>query len=200
MSAGFGWILLAVLVYGVIHSILASLGAKTATRQWLGVKGMRFYRLGFNGFAGLSLLPILYLVARLPDAPLYTIPLPWVVLTGAIQGVCAVCFLLSLSHTGARDFLGLDILLHPTQPAAPQRLATAGFYRYTRHPLYFFGLVILWMTPLMTWNILSFSLGATGYIIIGALVEERKLLLEFGAAYAEYRRRTPFLIPFIKIR
>lgn len=200
MSAGFGWILLAVLVYGVIHSILASLGFKARARQWLGEKGMRYYRLGFNGFAGLSLLVVLYLVARLPDAPLYTIPLPWVVVTGAIQGVCGVCFLLALSHTGARDFLGLDVLLHPERPAQPPRLATAGFYRWVRHPLYFFGLVILWLTPVMTWNILAFSLGATAYIIIGALVEERKLLVEFGAGYAEYQRRTPFLIPFIKFK
>lgn len=200
MSAGFGWILLAVLVYGVSHSILASLGFKALARQWLGERGMRYYRLGFNGLAGLSLLVVLYLVARLPDAPLYIIPLPWVVVTGAIQGVCGVCFLLALSHTGARDFLGLDVLLHPAQPTVPQRLATAGFYRWVRHPLYFFGLVILWLTPVMTWNILAFSLSATAYIIIGALVEERKLLVEFGAAYAEYQRRTPFLIPFIKFK
>lgn len=200
MSAGFGWILLAMLLYGVIHSSLASLGVKGWARRRLGERGFRFYRLGFNGFAGLSLLPILYLVARLPDAPLYTIPLPWVVATGAIQGVSAVCFLLSLSHTGARDFLGLNVLLHPAQPAAPQRLATAGFYRYTRHPLYFFGLVILWLTPVMTWNVLAFSLGATVYILVGALIEERKLLVEFGQPYAEYQQRTPFLIPFIKSR
>lgn len=200
MSAGSGWILLAILLYGIVHSIMASRGFKARARQRLGEKGFRYYRLGFNLFAGLSLLPILYLVARLPDAHLYAIPLPWVIATCAIQGLSGVCFLLALRHTGTHDFLGLDVLLHPAQPTAPQNLATGGFYRYTRHPLYFFGLVMLWLTPVMTWNLLSLSLGATAYIIIGALLEERKLLVEFGDPYVEYQRRTPFLIPFTKMR
>jgi protein-S-isoprenylcysteine O-methyltransferase Ste14 len=34
--------------------------------------------------------------------------------------------------------------------------------------------------------------------VIGALLEERKLVEQFGAAYEDYRRRTPMLIPFLK--
>jgi protein-S-isoprenylcysteine O-methyltransferase Ste14 len=43
------------------------------------------------------------------------------------------------------------------------------------------------------------NIGLTVYILIGALFEERKLLREFGEAYAEYRRRTPMLIPWFRI-
>jgi protein-S-isoprenylcysteine O-methyltransferase Ste14 len=38
-------------------------------------------------------------------------------------------------------------------------------------------------------------IGATLYIIIGAYFEERKLLRDFGDAYAGYKRKTPMLIP-----
>jgi protein-S-isoprenylcysteine O-methyltransferase Ste14 len=33
------------------------------------------------------------------------------------------------------------------------------------------------------------------YIIVGAWFEERKLLRDFGSAYAEYKSKTPMLIP-----
>ena len=57
------------------------------------------------------------------------------------------------------------------------------------------GLIILWLTPLMSWNVLALALGLTAYILIGIHFEERKLLAEFGQAYADYQRRTPALLP-----
>jgi protein-S-isoprenylcysteine O-methyltransferase Ste14 len=47
----------------------------------------------------------------------------------------------------------------------------------------------------MTQNSLTVYIGATIYTLVGAYFEERKLLQDFGEAYAEYRRRTPMLIP-----
>ena len=36
----------------------------------------------------------------------------------------------------------------------------------------------------------------TIYIIIGTVLEERKLVLEFGDTYIRYQREVPMLIPF----
>jgi protein-S-isoprenylcysteine O-methyltransferase Ste14 len=33
------------------------------------------------------------------------------------------------------------------------------------------------------------------YIIIGCILEERKLLAEFGDAYRQYQRQVPMLVP-----
>ena len=76
---------------------------------------------------------------------------------------------------------------------------TGGLYRWVRHPLYTCSLLLLWLVPTMTWNLLALAIGLTVYILMGIVFEERKLLREFGPAYAEYRRRTPGLIPFLKI-
>jgi protein-S-isoprenylcysteine O-methyltransferase Ste14 len=38
----------------------------------------------------------------------------------------------------------------------------------------------------------------TIYIIIGTILEERKLVLEFGEAYVKYQKEVPMLIPFSK--
>jgi protein-S-isoprenylcysteine O-methyltransferase Ste14 len=51
----------------------------------------------------------------------------------------------------------------------------------------------------MAWNLLALNLGLTAYILIGAYFEERKLMLEFGESYAEYREHTPMHIPGLKL-
>jgi protein-S-isoprenylcysteine O-methyltransferase Ste14 len=38
----------------------------------------------------------------------------------------------------------------------------------------------------------------TIYIIMGTILEERKLVSEFGDAYVKYQQEVPMLIPFIK--
>jgi protein-S-isoprenylcysteine O-methyltransferase Ste14 len=187
-------ILGAVIVYGLVHSLLASLHIKDWARRRFGERSARLYRLVFNLFATLTLLPVLALPVLLPDRTLYTIPFPWMLLTLAIQALAALALLCGLIQTGIWSFLGLQQLMAP--PAQEnERLVVHGLYRWVRHPLYTAGLVFIWLTPVMTVNLLILYLGFSFYIIFGALIEERKLQSEFGQAYLDYRQHTPFLVP-----
>jgi protein-S-isoprenylcysteine O-methyltransferase Ste14 len=69
-----------------------------------------------------------------------------------------------------------------------------------RHPIYTAGLLFIWLMPVMTWNLLALNLGLSVYIVAGAIFEERKLLMEFGPGYAEYKRKTPMLIPGLNLK
>ena len=109
------------LVYGVLHSALASLRVKDWVLKRVGPGKFRFYRLFFSLSAGLTLLPVLALAAALPDAPIYTIPSPWVFLTLAVQIAAGICFLLALTQTGTSDFLGVGVLFRSAQADQPQR-------------------------------------------------------------------------------
>jgi protein-S-isoprenylcysteine O-methyltransferase Ste14 len=100
-----------------------------------------------------------------------------------------------LIQTDAWSFLGFRQLVQPANANQPARLVLKGFYRWVRHPLYTAGLVFIWLSPVMTVNVLAMNAGLTIYIAVGAVFEERKLLHEFGPVYAEYRKRTPMLIP-----
>ena len=188
------WILFAVFVYSLVHSILASLEAKARARHWFGPAADRWYRLGFNIFGAITLLPVLALPAILPDQPLYTIPAPWVYLALAGQVAAVVMLAVSVMQTGAWSFLGLKQAFTP-EDQSPPRLVLTGLYRWVRHPIYTAGLLFIWLIPVMTINLLALNIGLTIYFIIGALFEERKLVREFGEAYIQYRKVTPMLIP-----
>jgi protein-S-isoprenylcysteine O-methyltransferase Ste14 len=195
LIAGPWVVLLAVLVYGAVHSFLASLWAKGRARRWFGALADRTYRLLYNIFAVLSFLPVLALAGLLPDRTLYTISIPWALITSLGQLTAVAVLLMGLLQTDVWSFLGFRQLLQPTTSNQPARLVLKGLYRWVRHPLYTAGLVFIWLTPVMTANLLALNIGLTIYIVVGALFEERKLLREFGQAYVDYRKRTPMLVP-----
>jgi protein-S-isoprenylcysteine O-methyltransferase Ste14 len=184
-----------VIVYGAVHSLLASVGVKQWTRSRFGPRTDRFYRLAYNAFAVVSFVPVLALLAWLPGTRIYGLRLPWSAL--AVTGQAGALMLLAagLLQTDPWSFLGLRQLAEATPPAGPAPLIVTGLYRWVRHPLYTAGLLLLWLTPVMTTSILAFNLALTLYILVGRRLEERRLAAEFGPAYAAYRRRVPALIP-----
>jgi len=188
-------ILFACLVYGWVHSWMASYSFKRGMERVLGVQNAaRFYRLLFNVFATVSLLPILAMVPVLPDQRLYAIPFPWAWMALAIQGLAALVVLVGIMQTGLLDFIGLGQVIQ-TSPVAKSEMVTSGLYRWVRHPLYTAGLVFIWFTPIMSVNLLALFVGLSVYLVIGAYFEERKLLREFGEAYQRYQQTTPMFIP-----
>lgn len=185
----------AIVIWAVIHSLLASLPAKRLARNVFGDGGARAYRLGYNLFAVLSFVPILALVRLLPDRVLYAVKAPWLFAMLLGQAAAAFLLLLALLQTGALQFMGLRQL---ADGEASGKLIVQGFYRLVRHPLYLFGLLILWLTPYMTVNMLTAYVLLTLYLFVGAMFEERRLIREYGAEYTYYRATTPMIIPRFK--
>ena len=81
------------------------------------------------------------------------------------------------------------------QGYTPPQFYTPGMYQVVRHPLYIGWLMIFWAAPTMTVAHLVFALVTTAYILVAIQLEERDLLDAFPREYAEYRRRTPMLLP-----
>ncbi len=201
MQTGFWWILLSLLLYGTIHSILAAIRTKNWVKSWLGENLYnRFYRLFFSLQAVILFVPVLLLVALLPDETIYQIPSPCVYVTISVQILAVVGILHSVMLTGALRFIGLQQALDPDQAQKPIKLVVRSLYHWVRHPIYFCTFLFIWLVPVMTWNVLALNLGITIYTIIGAKLEERKLKSEFGQPYIEYQNATPFIIPGFKIR
>lgn len=197
------WLVLAVLLWGLVHSLLASVRAKEWARQVGGPTAGRFYRLAYNLFAGLSFVPVLAIAILTPDRLLYRLPLPWAGLLVLGQGLAVAALVAGFRQTDAWEFLGLRQLGGDEDPGGSLgtsrgQLVISGLYRYVRHPLYSAGLAFIWLMPLMTANLLVINLALTLYMVVGAYFEERKLRREFGQAYAAYAAATPMFIPFLK--
>lgn len=192
-------IFLAFVVYSALHSVLASHTLKGWVRGAFGEAAFqRYYRLAFNFIGGLTLLPILWLVAALPDRPLYVILYPWRWLSYAGQLLGAWILWASLQQTSAFDFLGLRQVFAQAGQAADVELVTGGPYARMRHPLYTGSLLVLWLLPMMSLNLFTLNLAIGLYFWIGAYFEERKLSRYFGAAYDEYKASTPMFVPLVR--
>src|SRR3972149_11079625 len=93
------WLILSIALWGIIHSLLASLSFKDLLRRTLGDKFMKSYRLLYNIFAVISIAPVLYLMAVLPDEALYQARQPWGYLMLLGQGVSVVLLFVAVLQT-----------------------------------------------------------------------------------------------------
>ncbi len=77
---------------------------------------------------------------------------------------------------------------------------TPSLYKLVRHPLYIGWLTIFWAAPTMTVAHLIFAAVTTAYILVAIRWEERDLESAFGDVYADYKKRTPMLVPRLWLR
>ena len=185
--------------WSVFHSWLAAFSTKNLAVRIFGKGIQRYYRLLFIGVAVLTLLPILGMVAFLPSRNLWIIPFPWLYLTLTLQGLALLGLVVTVLQVDTMAFIGLSQLHHPDAEQKAE-MVTRGFYRWVRHPLYFFSLVLFWLFPVMTTVSLAFVIASSLYFVIGTLPEERKLVDIYGQAYRQYQRDVPRIIPWKKIR
>jgi len=78
----------------------------------------------------------------------------------------------------------------------PIPLSVNGAYKFMRHPLYFFLLIMIWASPELTSDRLVFNILWSAWIFVGAMFEERDLISEFGDQYREYQKKVPMIIPY----
>jgi methanethiol S-methyltransferase len=190
------WLIIVIALWGIIHSVLASVGFKGFLGRTLGEGWMKFYRLLYNVFAVISFAPVLYLMISLPNRSLYQAAPPWSYLMFAGQAISAVLLLVAVLQTDLLSFVGLRQLI---QQEKKGDLVTSGLYHFVRHPLYTFSLLVLWLSPSISLNSFVVYVALTAYILIGVVFEERKLLREFGQKYESYKSVTPMLIPGLKM-
>jgi methanethiol S-methyltransferase len=71
-----------------------------------------------------------------------------------------------------------------------------GPYLWVRHPLYFFMLVLIWSFPDVSLDRLLFNVLWTLWTVLGAYLEEKDLVAEFGDKYRHYQKTVPMLFPW----
>ncbi len=98
------------------------------------------------------------------------------------------------------DVFGVDAYLNHLRQRQepPGHLTVKGPYGIVRHPFYAFGIVALWATPVFSADRLLLNVLFTGWILLGASLEERDLLADFGENYVRYRESVPMFLPRVR--
>jgi len=192
------WILLLLWgLFGLLHSLLAAGGVKRYFALLLG-RYAGYYRLFYSLFAFLSLGVVVVAQFSIKSIPVATFSL-LKYLVGLTVGAPGVILMIICIRKYFFHLSGVKILFGEDERA---RLETGGVHAYVRHPLYLGTLATLWSVffffPLLSHLVACLSI--TVYTFIGIRLEEKKLLRVFGEAYADYRRRTPMLIPNFPLR
>lgn len=113
-------------------------------------------------------------------------------------------FLRTIYTQNGSELLGIKQILikfrsnnHPGYLDEPQRgeLTTTGYYRFMRHPMYTFAIMLIAFSPIMTVNLLYTLIIFTLYFWIGSYFEERNLIRRFGDDYRLYQQMVPRFIP-----
>lgn len=177
------------LFFAVFHSILAMDHAKNKAKKLMG-KCYRYYRLIYSVISFPLIIPAFWVWASSSkSSPLvYTIPdnlYPLVILVR----LCAIgLFGYAALQTDVLEFIGI-------KREKKKALITRGSYAIVRHPLYLAGILIVITKMRMAQIDLLATLLISGYFVIGAFIEEKRLLSVFGEEYGKYKQEVSMFIP-----
>src|SRR5690606_21062003 len=130
-----------------------------------------WYRLLYSLFAGANFALLFWFHSITPSKLMFTINFP-IQFSGAVFGIGSfIVVILALRQYEWQFWI-------TKKRESGNKLVTSGLNKHVRHPLYF--AVILGLVSLVLlaprWKNLIFSIITMLYIIIGALLEERKLI------------------------
>ncbi len=178
------------LFFAVIHSLLAMDRTKKKAEKLLG-KNFRYYRLAYS-------------IASIPlFVPAFQIWLKYARYTPIIYSIPDILYpaiiIIRLIGLGFFGYAALQIDFLEFIGIKPQKkiaLIKKGAYGIARHPLYAALILLLITKTEMSLLDITAVLLISGYFVIGAFIEERRLLSTLGDEYREYQKRVSMFIPF----
>ncbi len=191
---------LAWIAYCTLHSAMISETATAYLKRRLG-DTFRFYRLFFNVIAVLTLIPVLWYSHSLTQETIFRWEGVWL-LPRYLLLACGILFVVAGGmHYSFGQFFGISQL----RAASSGGLATgggidsSGVLGLVRHPWYTAVVLLLWAGDLDMATLVGNSV-LTVYIVVGTLLEERKLVHEFGDTYRSYQSQVSMFLPLKWLR
>jgi len=180
------------MAFALIHSLLASDFIKNKAQKFLG-GGFRFYRLLYTLISVITFIPAFqFWLSNSANTPLvYGISHSFYPFIVIIRLEALGMFVYSAFQTDVFEFLGLREL-----SKKKSILITRGTYGIVRHPLYVSA--ILFLVTKMDMSLLDIIavILISVYFVIGAYIEEKRLISIFGDEYRRYQERVSMFIPF----
>ncbi len=185
------------ILWCTLHSILI---APTVTDYMKKRRGerFRFYRLFYNIVSSVTLAPRLCLSISIRGTPVFRWEGSLVIVRYLLLLTSIYLFAAGARHYSLSQFLGIhQINTGQANYTLSEygRFDTSGILALIRHPWYTAGILIVWAQDI-TSPIFLINIVISLYFVIGAFLEERKLLRQFGEKYREYQRDVSMFIPY----
>jgi methanethiol S-methyltransferase len=199
MSAQSKYLVLSMLVaaWCFLHSAMISISVTEYLKRRLG-PAFRFYRLFYNVVAVITLVPVVVFADSVRIQPIFSWDGYLRIVQVVLLGTAALLFFLGARHYDARQLLGIKQIQEGTSGkaiTASGKLDTSGILGMIRHPWYAGGILLVWARPLDV-SVIIVNIILTAYLIIGTVLEEKKLVREFGDEYRAYQARVSTFIPY----
>ncbi len=157
----------------------------------------------FNVFSLVTLIPLVIYSRSLShrDPMLFEWSGNWRILQFSMIVLAVVLIISGARHYSISQFLGVRQIRSQSSRAAMTDtgdIDTTGILGITRHPWYVAVFLLLWASDLNL-GILLVNAVLSGYLVIGTLLEERKLVLEFGDKYREYQQKVSMFFPLLRL-
>jgi methanethiol S-methyltransferase len=160
-----------------------------------------FYRLFYVLFSFVLLVPLIKYTGQLNDEVIITYESPLSVIRYIlIYGSLLMFFWAFFFNYDSLSFFGIRQIMNfrKEKKINPEEgIKRNGLLGLMRHPMYLALIIYLWSQTFRVVDIITNAL-LTIYVIIGTILEEKKLVLEFGEEYIKYQKEVPMLIPFTK--
>lgn len=188
-----GWIL-----WCFLHSLLIEPKVALCIKERTFIQPSH-YRLYYNVFSAVSLLPLLVMSLTGVDDVVFSwsgwfIPLRYVLFAGAM-----VCFLGGAKGYDLQYFLGFQQVRDGRESVLlgdEQSFSESGIFGVVRHPWYVGSFLLIWSVyPTYSSKNVAVAIILTVYLIVGTMLEERKLVSEYGDRYRDYQRRVSMFFP-----
>jgi len=179
-----------------LHSTAISITATAYLKRRLGSR-YRMFRIVFNLFAIATLIPVLVYSRSIPSVLVFRWEGLFRIGQAAMILAALFLFLAGARHYDGLQFLGIrQIRDRETEPGLTStgQLNTSGILQVVRHPWYLGAIIIIWARDMDIATVVTNSV-LTTYLIIGTLLEERKLVREFGEDYHRYQEAVSMLVP-----
>jgi len=185
------------ILWCTLHSTLIATPVKDYLRKKLGDR-FRFYRLFFNAASLTTLLPVVYYSIPIRQGPVFRWEGHLIIVKYLLLATSITLFVAGGRHYSLSQFLGIRQI---KTGRANHTLSeydtfhTSGILSAIRHPWYTASLMVIWARD-VSLSTLLINIVISAYFVVGTILEERKLLLEFGEKYREYQKNVSMFIPY----
>ena len=184
------------ILWCALHSTLITTAVTDCMKKKLRDR-YRFYRLLYNTVALVTLLPLVYYSISIQGAPIFRWQGPLAIAKYLLQVTSLYLFIAGARHYRMSQFLGIHQIKtwQADHTLSKQDIFdTTGILGAIRHPWYISGIMIIWARDISL-SVLLNNIVISAYFVVGAILEERKLALQFGEKYRDYQKNVSMFLP-----